>query len=95
MKRREMLKYAALGSGAVLLTPYSNLLGLNLPTVAFTRQDFGDEFKWGVATAAYQIEGAWNKDGKGPSVWDTFTHTKGKIKNGSCDSWLGCLCRIK
>ena len=82
MNRRDMLKYAALGSGAVLLQPYTNLFGLNLPNVTFTRKDFGDDFKWGVATAAYQIEGPWNKDAKGPSVWDTFTHTKGKIKNG-------------
>ena len=36
---------------------------------------------WGAACAAYQVEGAWKLDGKGPSVWDTFTHKKGKIHN--------------
>ena len=48
----------------------------------YCRADFGDDFAWGVASAAYQIEGAWNKDGKGPSIWDEFTRLKGKIRNG-------------
>src|SRR6516225_4151384 len=38
-------------------------------------------FLWGTATAAYQIEGAVGEDGRGPSIWDTFTHTPGKIRN--------------
>ena len=46
-------------------------------------KQFPPNFLWGSATSSYQIEGAWNKDGKGESIWDRFTHTPGNIQDNS------------
>ncbi|KQX13583.1 GH1 family beta-glucosidase [Flavobacterium sp. Root420] len=46
------------------------------------KNQFGDDFLWGVSTAAFQIEGAHDADGKGSSIWDVFTSQKGRVKNG-------------
>lgn len=43
---------------------------------------FPPDFLWGAATSAYQIEGAWDEDGKGPSTWDTFVHEPGRVFMG-------------
>jgi beta-glucosidase len=57
-----------------------------------TRADFPANFAWGTATASYQIEGGVAEDGRRPSIWDTFSHTPGKVKDGgtgdvACDHY--------
>ncbi len=54
--------------------------------------EFPQDFVWGAATASYQIEGAWNEDGRGESIWDRFSHTPGKVQDGdtgdiACDHY--------
>ncbi len=61
------------------------------PRSGITRQ-FPPTFVWGTATAAYQIEGAVAEDGRGPSIWDTFSHASGRVAGGetgdvACDHY--------
>jgi beta-glucosidase len=80
LTRRDLAKTtgsAALGS---LVTATGETVAQSSENQQSVRS-FPDGFLWGTATASYQIEGAWNEDGKGKSIWDRFSHTPGKIKN--------------
>jgi beta-glucosidase len=76
--RRDLIKLA--GGGALALNCRMSAAAQTTADQGNPR-DFPKGFLWGTATSAYQIEGAWKEDGKGPSIWDQFTHTPGKIRN--------------
>ena len=91
MHRRQFIRAGLTLAGSAALSRFS-FAGQNSPSKPAAPLQFPKDFLWGAATAAYQIEGAWNADGKGESIWDRFSHTVGKVKGGytgdvACDSY--------
>ncbi|XP_057626305.1 lactase/phlorizin hydrolase-like [Chionomys nivalis] len=56
----------------------------------FYHGTFRDDFLWGVSSSAYQIEGGWDADGKGPSIWDNFTHSPGNTVKDNATADIAC-----
>jgi beta-galactosidase len=81
MNRSEFLK--SVGSGALGWLAFPWLVKALKNDPEFTHALFGESFHWGVSTAAFQNEGAWNTDGKGESIWDRFSHQHSKVKDHS------------
>ncbi len=80
MERRDFIKLSGTASFCMAMPNvlYSSMVDLS---EKLKKEDFGDTFNWGVSSAAYQIEGAHNTDGKAPSIWDVFTNQRGRSKN--------------
>ena len=98
MNRRTFIHNSLLAAGSFVLA------GKGLTQSAKRRDDgsvsneqisrarFPSDFLWGAATSAFQVEGAWQSDGKGESIWDRWSHSPGRIKDGSnadiaCDQY--------
>ncbi len=83
MQRRSFLKSAAALAATPALASLTQGAAQTLPAIPTPAPHrFPQNFLWGTATAAYQVEGAVHEDGRGPSIWDTFSHTPGKTFEG-------------
>src|SRR5215813_8588042 len=90
-KRISRRTFAKVAGSAALASPTTTLtLGSFTiprsdakPMQATSGREFPKGFLWGSATASYQVEGAVKEDGRGPAIWDTFSHTAGKVKNNA------------
>ncbi|MCL6463134.1 MAG: family 1 glycosylhydrolase [Bacillota bacterium] len=97
MNRRQFVTRSVAAAAAAVLTESDRRADADQVPGSITSSEvqqarFPDGFLWGTATAAYQVEGAWNEDGKGESIWDRFTHTVGKVKGNTtgdvaCDQY--------
>jgi len=80
ISRRSFARFAA--SVAVIGTPTAPFAEQTAPALRVDDRRFPEGFLWGSATASYQVEGAVTEDGRGFSIWDTFSHRPGKTYNG-------------
>jgi beta-glucosidase len=101
VNRRKFLKKSLMAGGSALLAGRaitSRAMSAEQPVpgavdiAAINKARFPKDFLWGTATSCVQVEGAWNADGKGESIWDRFAHTLGKVKGGgtpevACDQY--------
>ena len=105
MDRRTFLGNSLAAAGGAVIAPSIHAAGIHAANTPGLQQVHGalagDEiaaarfpegFLWGMATASYQVEGAWNTDGKGESIWDRWAHGVGRVKGGdtgdvACDHY--------
>src|SRR3954451_310079 len=81
--RRQFARLAGLTALGMAVTPAKAVDSKNKPAKdRHAPARFPKDFVWGTATSSYQIEGAVDEDGRGRSIWDSFSHTPGKIGDG-------------